>query len=63
MGTAGTSTTASGGTSASASPPALTNDLNKFVCKDNKDHTVSNVTKLTRNTKYIRNENDKIFIN
>ena len=41
----------------------LTNDLTKCVCKDNKDHTVSNVTKSKRTTKYIRNPEDTIFIN
>ena len=29
----------------------LTNDLTKFVCKNNKGHTVSNVTRFTRTTK------------
>ena len=33
----------------------LTNDLSNCVSKNNKDHTVSNVKKFTRTTKYIRN--------
>ena len=37
----------------------LTNDLTKFVCTNNTDHTVSNVTTFTRTTKYIRNPEDK----
>ena len=41
----------------------LTNGLTKFVCKNNKDHTISNVTTFTRTTKYIRNPENKIFIN
>ena len=41
----------------------LTNDNSKFVCKNNKDHTVSNITDFTRKTKFIRNDEDKIFIN
>ena len=41
----------------------LTNDGNKFVCKNNKDHTISNVTHFTRRTKFIRNKEDKIYIN
>ena len=40
----------------------LTNEGNTFVCKDSRDHTVSKVTKLTRTTAYIRNENGKAFI-
>ena len=28
----------------------LTQDLTKFVCNNNKDHTVSNVTQFTRTT-------------
>ena len=40
----------------------LTNDLIKFVCINNNGHAVSNVTKLTRKTDYIRNPEDKIFI-
>ena len=41
----------------------LANDLTKFVCRNNKDHTVSNVTKLSTTAKHIRDENDKIVIN
>ena len=41
----------------------LTNDLTKFVCGNNKDHTVSNVTKFTRTTKCVRDANGKLFIN
>ena len=41
----------------------LTNQGTKFVCKNNKDHTISNVTDFTRTTKFIRNDDEKIFIN
>ena len=41
----------------------LTNYLTKFVCNNNKDHTVSNVTTFTRTTNYIRNPEYKLFIN
>ena len=41
----------------------LTNQVTKFVCKNNKDHTISNVTKFTRTTKFYRGSEDKIFIN
>ena len=41
----------------------LTNDGNKFVCRNNKDHTISNVTDFTRRCQYIRDESDKFFIN
>ena len=41
----------------------LTNKGTKFVCKNNKDHTVSNVTKFTRTTKFIRGSEDNIYIN
>ena len=41
----------------------LTNDGNKFVCRNNKDHTISNVSDFTRRCKYIRDESDKVFIN
>ena len=41
----------------------LTNDLTKYVCTHNEDHTVSNVTKLTRTTNYIRNPEYKLCIN
>ena len=40
----------------------LTNDGNKFVCSNNKDHTISNVTDFTRRCQYIRDESDKFFI-
>ena len=40
----------------------LSNDCNKFVCRNNKDHTVSNVTYFTRKCQYIRDERDKFFI-
>ena len=42
---------------------ALTNDGNKFVCRNNKDHTISNVSDFTRKCQYIRDENDKFFTN
>ena len=41
----------------------LTNDGNQFVCRNNKDHTISNVSDFTRKCQYIRNESDKFFIN
>ena len=41
----------------------LTNDGNKFVCKNNKGHTISNVSGFTRRCQYIRGESDKSFIN
>ena len=41
----------------------LTNEGNNFVCENNRDHTVPNVTRFTRTTKCIRYENDKILIN
>ena len=41
----------------------LTNDGNQFVCRNNKYHTLSNVTDFTRTCQYIRNESDKFFIN
>ena len=40
----------------------LTNDGNKFVCRNNKDHTVSNVSGFTRRCQYIRDESDKFLI-
>ena len=44
----------------------LTNDNNKFVCRNNKDYTISNIYKgdscSSRKIKFIRNNNDKIFI-
>ena len=41
----------------------LTNDGNTFVCKNNKDHTISNVTGFTRRCQYIRDESGKFYIN
>ena len=41
----------------------LTNDGNKFVCRNNKDHTISNVSDFTRRCQYIRYEHGKFFIN
>ena len=41
----------------------LTNDDSKFVCKNNQDHTVSNVTDFPRTTKFNRGSEDNIFIN
>ena len=41
----------------------LTNDGNKLVCRNNKDHTISNVSDFTRKCQYIRDESDKFFIN
>ena len=41
----------------------LTNDGNNFVCRDNKDHTISNVSDFARRCQYIRDESDKFFIN
>ena len=40
----------------------LTNNGNKFVCRNDKDHTVSNVSEFTRTAKFIRNNKDKIYI-
>ena len=40
----------------------LTNDGKKFVCRNNKDHTISNVTDFTRRCQYIIYESDKFFI-
>ena len=40
-----------------------TNDGNKFVCRNTKDHTISNVSYFTRTCQYIRDETDKLFIN
>ena len=39
----------------------LSNDGNKFVCRHNKGHTVSNVTGFTRKCQYIKDESDKFF--
>ena len=41
----------------------LTNDGNKFACRNNKDYTISNVSDFTRKCQYIRDESDKFFIN
>ena len=41
----------------------LTNYGNKFVCRNNKDHTMSNVLYFPRKCQYIRDESDKFFIN
>ena len=40
----------------------LTNDGNKFVCRNNKDYKISNASDFTRKCKYTR-EGDKFFIN
>ena len=40
----------------------LINDGNEFVCRNNKDHTISNVSDFTRRCQYIRDERDKFFI-
>ena len=41
----------------------LTKDGNKLVCRNNKGYTISNVTDFIRRCQYIRDENDKFFIN
>ena len=41
----------------------LTNDGNKFVCRNNKGHTISNVSDSTRKCQHIRDESDKFLIN
>ena len=41
----------------------LTNGGNQFVCRTNKDYTISNVSDFTRKCQYIRDEHDKFFIN
>ena len=41
----------------------LTHGGNKFVCRNNKDHTISNVSDSTRECKHIRDESDKFFMN
>ena len=41
----------------------LTNGGNKFVCRNNKDHTISNVSDFARKRQYTRDESDKFFIN
>ena len=40
----------------------LANDGNEFVCRNNKDHTISNVSDFTRKCQYIRDDSDKFFI-
>ena len=44
----------------------LTNNGNKFVCRNNKDHSVYSLKHggigSIRKCQFIRNENDKIFI-
>ena len=41
----------------------LSNDGNKFVCRNNKDYTISDVSDFTRKCHYIRDDRDKFFIN
>ena len=41
----------------------LAYDGNKFVCRNNKDHTISNVSDFTRECQYIRDESDTFYIN
>ena len=41
----------------------LTNGSTKFVCRNNKYNTISNVSGFTRKCQYIRNGSDKFFIN
>ena len=41
----------------------LTNDGNTFVCRNNKDHTIANVSEFTRKCQYIRDESDKFDVN
>ena len=36
----------------------LTNNLTKIVRKNNRGHTVSNVTTFTREAKFVRDEDD-----
>ena len=40
----------------------LTNGGNKFVCRNNKDHTISNVLDFIRECQYIRDGSGKFFI-
>ena len=35
---------------------------NEIVCRNNKDHTISNVSDFPRKCQYIRDESDKFFI-
>ena len=41
----------------------LTNDNTKFVCRANRDYTISNVSDFTRKCQRIRDESDKFVIN
>ena len=41
----------------------LTNGGKEFVCRNNKDHTIPNVTDFTRRCQYTRDGSDKFFIN
>ena len=41
----------------------LTNGGNKFVCRNNKDHTIPNASDFIRKCQYIRDESDKFYIN
>ena len=41
----------------------IIHDGNKFVCRNNKDHTISNVSDSTRKCQYIRDGSDKFFVN
>ena len=38
----------------------LIGNLTRIVCKNYKDHTVSDVTQFTRTAKYVRDEDDKL---
>ena len=40
----------------------LTNDGNMFVCRNNEDYTISNVSDFTRKCQYIIDESDEFFI-
>ena len=40
----------------------LTNGNTRFVCRNNKDYTISNVSGFTRKCQYIRDESGKFFI-
>ena len=40
----------------------LTNDGNKFVCRSNRDYTVSNVSEFTKKTKFIGKHEDNILV-
>ena len=41
----------------------LTNQGTKFVCRNNKDYSVSNVSNFTRKCQFVRDGCDKILIN